>query len=89
MTWTVLYTTAAQRDVKTIRKHFPHLKDRLHAIDAQLHDDPLHPAHRFEALRGDLSGHYSRRLDSFHRVIYRIEQPDVVVVSCLGHYGDS
>ena len=89
MTWTVLYTTAAQRDVKTIRKRFPHLKNRLDAIDAQLRDNPIHPTHRFEALRGDLSGMYSRRLDNFHRVVYRIERPDVVVVSCLGHYGDS
>jgi toxin YoeB len=89
MTWTVLYTTAAQRDVKTIRKRYPHLVDKLETIDAQLRSDPLHPTHRFEALRGDLSGYYSRRLDGFHRVVYRIERPDVVVVSCLGHYGDS
>lgn len=89
MTWTVLYSSAAQRDVKTIRKRYPHLLKRLTAIDEQLRDDPVHPNHRFEALRGDLSGYYSRRLDSFHRVVYRIERPDVVVVSCLGHYGDS
>ena len=36
-----------------------------------------------------LSGHYARRLDGFNRVVYRIERPDVVVVSCLGYYGDS
>lgn len=89
MAWTVLYTTAAQRDVKAIRKRYPHLRQRLERIDAQLRQDPVHPSHRFEALRGDLSGYYSRRLDGFHRVVYRIERPDVVVVSCLGHYGDS
>ena len=88
MTWTVLYTTAAQRDVKTIRRRFPHLATRLEAIDEQLRQDPLHPSHRFEALRGDLGGYFSRRLDGFHRVVYRIERPDVVVVSCLGHYED-
>ena len=88
MAWTVLYTSAAQRDVKTIRKRYPHLLKRLQQIDAQLREDPVHPTHRFEALRGDLNGYYSRRLDGFHRVVYRIERPDVVVVSCLGHYGD-
>jgi toxin YoeB len=87
--WTVLYTSAAQRDVKAIRKRFPHLHDRLHAIDARLRQDPHAPGQGYHALLGDLSGHYSRRLDGFHRVVYRIERPDVVVVSCLGHYGDA
>jgi toxin YoeB len=89
VTWTVLYTTAAQRDVKTIRKRYPHLQAQLEHIDEQLRKDPLHHSHRFEALRGDLRGYYSRRLDNFHRVVYRLEKPDVVVVSCLGHYGDT
>jgi Txe/YoeB family toxin of toxin-antitoxin system len=89
MTWTVLYTTAAQRDVKTIRKRYPHLIARLKDIDARLHTDPLASGQGFHALVGDLSGYYARRLDGFNRVVYRIERPDVVVVSCLGHYGDS
>ncbi len=89
MTWTVLYTTAAQRDVKTIRKRYPHLEPRLRAIDTQLRQDPQAPGQGYHALLGSLSGHYSRRLDGFHRVVYRIERPDVVEVSCLGHYGDS
>ena len=88
MTWTVLYTAAAQRDVKAIRRRFPHLAARLADIDRQLRQDPLHASHRFEALRGDLTGYFSRRLDGFHRIVYRLEQPDVIVVSCLGHYGD-
>ena len=89
MTWTVLYTTAAQRDVKAIRKRHPHLEPRLRAIDTQLQQDPRAVGQGFHALLGDLSGHYARRLDGFNRVVYRLERPAVVVVSCLGHYGDS
>jgi toxin YoeB len=89
VTWTVLYTPAAQRDVKTIRKRYPHLVKRMTDIDTVLRREPTHPSHHFEALRGDLSGYYSRRLDGFNRVIYRIEKPDVVIVSLLGHYGDT
>jgi toxin YoeB len=88
LTWTVLYTPAAQRDVKSIRRRHPHLVPRLEEVDAILRRNPREPSHHFEALRGDLTGYYSRRLDGFHRIVYRIERPDVVVVSCLGHYGD-
>ncbi len=89
MNWTVLYTTAAQRDVQTIRNRYPHLAARLSAIDAQLRTDPQAANQGYHALLGNLSGYFSRRLDGFHRVVYHIEPPDVVVVSCLGHYGDS
>jgi len=41
-----------------------------------------------ESLQAALGHRFARRLDGFHRVVYRIERPDVVVVSCLGHYGD-
>ena len=88
MTWTVLYAPAAQRDVRTIRKRYPHLLRRLQAIDATLRRDPFDPAYGFEALRADLTGYFSRRLDGFNRIVYRLERPDVIVVACLGHYGD-
>jgi toxin YoeB len=88
LTWTVLYTPAAQRDVRTIRKRHPHLVRRLETIDATLRRDPFDPAHGFEALRADLTGYYSRRLDGVNRVVYRLERPGVIVVACLGHYDD-
>ena len=88
MTWKVLYTPVAQRDVRTIRRRYPHLVRRLEAVDATLRRNPFDPAHGFEALRVDLTGYYSRRLDGFNRVVYRLERPDVIVVACLGHYGD-
>lgn len=88
MSWTVLYTPAAQRDVRTIRKHHPRLVRRLEAIDATLRRDPFDPAYGFEALRADLTGYFSRRLDGFNRIVYRVERPDVIVVACLGHYRD-
>ena len=88
MTWKVLYTPEAQRDVRTIRKRFPHLVERLEAIDAVLREDPRRSSHGYHPLRGPLAGYHVRRLDGFNRVVYRLEKPDVVVVSCLGHYGD-
>ena len=39
-----------------------------------------------EPLKGDLSGFYSRRIDSEHRLVYTIIDDDIVIVQCRYHY---
>lgn len=42
-----------------------------------------------EALKGDLFGWYSRRIDEKNRLIYRILDDDSIEISqCRSHYGD-
>ncbi|MEY8469612.1 MULTISPECIES: Txe/YoeB family addiction module toxin [Erysipelotrichaceae] len=41
-----------------------------------------------EALRNDLSGYWSRRIDQQNRLVYRIFRSDLEIVSCRTHYGD-
>lgn len=41
-----------------------------------------------EALRGNMSGCWSRRIDQVHRLIYRCENDLVEIISCYGHYGE-
>ena len=39
-----------------------------------------------EALRFDLAGYWSRRIDLEHRLIYRVEDDDIQIISCKYHY---
>lgn len=39
-----------------------------------------------EALRGDLSGYWSRRIDREHRLVYRVAQDLLEIVQCRYHY---
>lgn len=39
-----------------------------------------------EQLKGDLSGYWSRRINREHRIIYRIEEDTVFILSLKGHY---
>lgn len=41
-----------------------------------------------EALKGDLSGFWSRRIDDANRLIYRINGEFIDILSCKGHYED-
>lgn len=39
-----------------------------------------------EALKGNLSGFWSRRIDDANRLIYRINGEFIDILSCKGHY---
>lgn len=39
-----------------------------------------------EALKEDLSGYWSRRIDDRHRLVYRITGDVCEIIQCRGHY---
>ncbi len=41
-----------------------------------------------EALRGNLSGYWSRRIDEKNRLIYQFSDDELTVFSLKGHYDD-
>ena len=41
-----------------------------------------------EPLKGEFEGFWSRRIDSEHRLIYRLVDEIVEILSCKGHYKD-
>ena len=41
-----------------------------------------------EALKGNLNGFWSRRIDDANRLIYRINGEFIDILSCKGHYED-
>lgn len=41
-----------------------------------------------EQLKGNKSGWWSRRIDDKNRVVYKIENDSVYILSCRGHYDD-
>ena len=39
-----------------------------------------------EALKHDLQGFWSRRIDSQHRLVYLFEEKNLIIVACRYHY---
>lgn len=39
-----------------------------------------------EPLRHELNGFWSRRIDDTNRLVYRIENDEVIILHCRGHY---
>ena len=41
-----------------------------------------------EPLKGELSGFWSRRIDGVNRLVYRMKEDVVEILSCRGHYDE-
>lgn len=41
-----------------------------------------------EALKGDLSGMYSRRINDKHHLVYCIKENTIIILACKTHYKD-
>jgi len=54
-------------------------------IDATLRD-PFGGIGKPEALKENLSGFHSRRIDETHRLVYAVEEMRIVIISCRHHY---
>jgi len=54
-------------------------------LDATMRD-PFEGIGKPEALKENLSGFHSRRIDDSNRLVYVIEEKRVVIISCRYHY---
>lgn len=59
---------------------------RIFEIIRDIQKHPFEGIGKPEALRFHLSGYYSRRIDQEHRLVYKIQDDDIVIVSCRYHY---
>lgn len=41
-----------------------------------------------EPLKGDLQGYWSKRIDNVNRLVFRIHEGILEIISCKGHYDD-
>jgi len=59
---------------------------RINRLIKESRRTPLEGIGKPEVLREDLSGWISRRIDSEHRLIYRVHGDDIEIAQCRYHY---
>ena len=61
---------------------------RINALIRDIERENFDGIGKPEPLKGDLSGFWSRRIDSTNRLVYRIRDSVLELLSCRGHYDD-
>ena len=86
VSWTIVYTKRARKDAKKIASS--NLKSKTIKLLKILENDPFQKPPPFEALVGDLSGSFSRRVNIQHRLVYEVFKEDttVKILSMWTHY---
>lgn len=67
-----------QNDLKMVKK--------IHALLENTCKTPFEGIGQPEPLKANYSGYWSRRINLEHRMIYKVEDEQIVVISVKGHY---
>ena len=88
MNYRIVYAKQAQKDAKKISRS--NLKGKALELIDLVKEDPFRKPPEYEALVGDLSGAYSRRINIQHRLVYQVYEKDRVVkiLRMWTHYSD-
>lgn len=74
------YTYWQMQDKKTLK--------RINALIKDIMRSPFGGIGKPEALKENLSGFWSRRIDEVNRLVYQEKDGAIIVASCKGHYDD-
>ncbi len=82
----VSFTPTALDDLRYWLKTDKKLADRILSLLEETRRTPFDGTGKPEPLRFQLAGCWSRRIDREHRLVYQVEENEIVVIACRYHY---
>ena len=83
---TFKFTPEAYEDYLALKKQEPKLAERVKQLIEDILVNPFSGLGKPEPLKYHLFGCWSRRINSVHRLVYRIENETLQIISCRYHY---
>ena len=81
------FTDKAKEDVEFFKKSGDKIVlKKVNSLLEEILDTPFSGVGKPEALKHELSGYWSRRINREHRLIYKVLDHSVVIYSLRGHY---
>jgi len=84
----IKWTKNAASELKYWQKKDPKVISRIKTLILDIQDEPFTGIGKPEPLKYSLSGYWSRRITSSHRLVYRIDdkQKTIIIIQCRYHY---
>ena len=60
--------------------------DRIKILIRDINREPFKGLGKPEPLKGNWSGYWSRRIDSEHRLVYKVTSEQILIAKCKGPY---
>lgn len=82
----VCFTPNALADLRHWIKNDRRIADRILGLVEEITRDPFSGTGKPEPLKFQLAGCWSRRIDREHRLVYMVEDDEIIVLACRYHY---
>jgi toxin YoeB len=82
----IAFTEAAWRDYLWFLEFDRKLIKRINLLIKDASRSPFEGIGKPEPLKGDLSGHWSRRINDEHRLVYTVRPDELIIIACKFHY---
>jgi toxin YoeB len=82
----VTFTPTALDDLRYWLKTDKRQADRILSLIEEIRRTPFDGSGKPEPLRFQLAGCWSRRIDRGHRLVYQVEESEIIVIACRYHY---
>ena len=88
--YAITYSSQAEEDLRKLKRSEPDAFRKATKLLNELMEHPTTGTGHPEPLRGDCAGQWSRRITDKHRLVYEINETEVVVLvlTAYGHYDD-
>jgi len=86
--YSIVYTKVAAEDIKKLKA--AKLDEKAKMLVEIVKENPYKNPPRFEKLKGNLHGAFSRRINIQHRFVYEVieDEKTVKIISMWSHYGE-
>jgi toxin YoeB len=83
---TITFSENAWDDYLYWQKVDKKIVKKINKLIKEIQRTPFEGTGRPEKLRYDLAGYWSRRIDQEHRLVYQVDNDQILVYSCRFHY---
>ena len=84
----LVFTPNAWADYTYWQTHDKKTLKRINTLIEATARDPFTGIGKPEALRGDLTGYWSKRIDDVNRLVYKVTDTELIIFNCRFHYSD-
>ncbi len=82
----LLFTDASWDDYEYWQTQDRKTLKRINELIKSARRTPFEGIGKPEALRENLSGYWSRRIDQEHRLVYEVSDDQITIIACRYHY---
>ena len=82
------FTEAGWADYLWFQETNRKLLKKINILIKDIQQSPFDGIGKPEPLKANLSGYWSRRINTEHRLVYKVMEDNIVIVACRFHYQD-